>query len=122
MPASESVLLPTRLRHEALAAQLLAALLGNPEVTNHESVKHAAFLANLVERSVTLAQDLLNAVQNQYRLDVPRGGTLLEERALVEVRTIEQALIRCGGNHTRAAKELGISRVALYGKIKKYGL
>jgi len=40
----------------------------------------------------------------------------------VERTYIERALRYHGGNRTRAAKELGISRATLINKIKVYGL
>jgi transcriptional regulator with PAS, ATPase and Fis domain len=39
-----------------------------------------------------------------------------------ERHRILQALTQHGNNRTRAAKELGISRVALYKKLHKFGL
>jgi transcriptional regulator with PAS, ATPase and Fis domain len=40
----------------------------------------------------------------------------------VERQQIERALRHHGGNRTRAAVELGISRATLINKIKTYGL
>jgi DNA-binding NtrC family response regulator len=42
--------------------------------------------------------------------------------AEVERQQIERALRFHGGNRTRAAQELGISRATLINKIKSYGL
>lgn len=42
--------------------------------------------------------------------------------AMTEQEIIEQALLNNNNSRTRAAKELGISRVTLYNKIKKYGI
>ncbi|MCP4571740.1 MAG: PAS domain S-box protein [bacterium] len=39
-----------------------------------------------------------------------------------EAATIRQALAKCEGNRTRAAKNLGISRNTLWRKMKKYGI
>jgi transcriptional regulator with PAS, ATPase and Fis domain len=38
-----------------------------------------------------------------------------------ERKAIDDALRRAGGNKSRAAKELGISRFALQRKLEKYG-
>jgi len=35
---------------------------------------------------------------------------------------LSEALSRCGGNKTRAAAELGLSRVGLRNKLARYGL
>ena len=46
------------------------------------------------------------------------------ERLLAEVerRAIERALRACGGNRTRTAERLGISRRHLFDKIREYDL
>ena len=40
----------------------------------------------------------------------------------LERRSIEAALASAGGNKSKAASELGISRFALQRKLEKYGL
>ncbi len=50
------------------------------------------------------------------------GGTLKETMERTERAAIEQALQECGGNQTRAARQLGISRVWLRKKMERYGL
>lgn len=47
---------------------------------------------------------------------------LAQARYEGEVRRILAALEKCGNNRTRAADDLGISRVALYKKLHKFGL
>jgi DNA-binding NtrC family response regulator len=47
------------------------------------------------------------------------GASTLEE---TEKSMIEQALARTGGNVSRAARDLGTTRMALRYRIKKYGL
>jgi transcriptional regulator with PAS, ATPase and Fis domain len=47
---------------------------------------------------------------------------LTDQMATTEKDLIEQALIRNNYNRTRTAKELGVSRVTLYNKMKRYGL
>ena len=46
---------------------------------------------------------------------LPRGGA-------EEERLVREAVERCNGNISSAAKMLGISRPTLYAKMKKYGL
>jgi transcriptional regulator with PAS, ATPase and Fis domain len=48
--------------------------------------------------------------------------TLASSRRELEKRMLQQALARSGGNRSRAARTLGLSRQGLYAKIKKLGL
>jgi DNA-binding NtrC family response regulator len=48
--------------------------------------------------------------------------TLTKSKEQVEILTITQALTKHRNNRLRAAAELGISRMALYKKLHKYGL
>ena len=66
----------------------------------------------------------------RYRLDVPPsdGSAVPSPRFLAdpakreEFQRIHDALSRSKGNRSRAAKELGISRVTLYKKLRYYGM
>lgn len=50
------------------------------------------------------------------------GGTLKQSRETTERANILRALEKAGQSRTRAAQILGVSRVTLYKKMKKYGL
>ncbi len=50
------------------------------------------------------------------------GGTLKQSRESTERVNILRALEKAGQSRTRAAQLLGVSRVTLYKKMKKYGL
>jgi transcriptional regulator with PAS, ATPase and Fis domain len=50
------------------------------------------------------------------------GGTLKQNRETTERANIMRALEKAGHSRTRAAQLLGVSRVTLYKKMKKYGL
>ncbi len=52
-------------------------------------------------------------------LRLPEGGVVLED---VEMELIKQALDKTGGNQTRAARLLGLSRDALRYRMKKFDL
>jgi DNA-binding NtrC family response regulator len=52
-------------------------------------------------------------------VEVPAAGLAFEE---FERRIVAHALERAGGNRSRAARELGISRPRLLRKIARYGL
>lgn len=83
-------------------------------------------LKNLVERTVLLGgSDVLTAEHLRaclgesvtHKADVT-AGTLDE----IERARVEKALRDAGGNISRAAVELGLSRGALYRRMEKYGL
>jgi DNA-binding NtrC family response regulator len=50
------------------------------------------------------------------------ADTLIHHRELLERNVIQRALLNNGYSRSRAANALGISRVTLYKKMKKYGL
>lgn len=84
-------------------------------------------LKNLVERTLLVSTSKSLGERDfraQYTGDTPSGGqpaatTTLESN---ERSAIETALARSGGNLSRTAALLGISRQALYRRIEKYGI
>jgi two-component system, NtrC family, response regulator HupR/HoxA len=50
------------------------------------------------------------------------GATLRERVEALEAGILSETLSRCGGNKSRAAAELGLSRVGLRSKLARYGL
>ncbi len=50
------------------------------------------------------------------RHEVPAQGPLTEKEALID------SLVKSGGNQTRAADMLGVNRVTIWHRIKKYGI
>jgi DNA-binding NtrC family response regulator len=88
-------------------------------------------LQNCIERAVILAGDspvaaahLPAALSNAQpvtadRFVLPPEGISIES---VERSLLEQALAAAGGNKTRAAELLGISRRAIYSKMRTHGL
>lgn len=86
-------------------------------------------LENVIERAVAfqngaritvdnLPEDIRNLSIETYRQN-PDGPPTLEEH---EKRYIRWVLEKCGGNKTQAAKIMGIDRVSLWRKIKRYKL
>ncbi len=51
-----------------------------------------------------------------------QADTLKDKVELLEVRILRETLIRHRWNKSKAAKELGLSRVGLRGKLERYGL
>ena len=86
-------------------------------------------LRNLVERMVVLARGSMLDVKDipaQVREAVSGGGEVRVDADLtvdeMEKRMIIQALEKTGGNRTRAAEKLGISRRTLHRKLNQYGI
>jgi DNA-binding NtrC family response regulator len=109
-------------------------------------------LQNEIERAVALARDgdIINVTHLSRKLEGARaateaaatvaahepgsdatpdstaaartGETLQEVRAAFEARYIARLLGEHGGNVSRTAQALGLSRVALHRKMKEYGL
>ncbi|MDL2339200.1 MAG: helix-turn-helix domain-containing protein, partial [Pseudomonadota bacterium] len=50
------------------------------------------------------------------------SGTLGERLDAIEAMVLRETLLRHRWNKTRAAKELGLSRVGLRGKMQRFGL
>lgn len=89
-------------------------------------------LRNLCERIVILSEkqtvdkeDLSSYFQNMVQETNPPQIEITDSfpgKEEMERRLIEEALSWSNGNKSKAAKKLGISRVTLYNKMKKYGL
>jgi two-component system, NtrC family, response regulator HydG len=77
-------------------------------------------LENAVERAMVVAQEPALREQDFIFKQQPitNGGKTLEE---VERAYILRVLEECGENQSRAAEKLGIDRVTLHHKLKKYG-
>jgi len=85
-------------------------------------------LKNVLERAALLSEGDeidVGALPDRFRgAGVPAGGaSVLRDRVdALERESLVRALERCGGNQTRAAEALGISRRALIYKMEKFGL
>jgi two-component system response regulator AtoC len=88
-------------------------------------------LENVVERLVVLSESGIldpHHLPGEIASDSPSGpaedfkGHVGEAASATEKRLVSWALKKTGGNRTRAAELLGISRRTLYKKIKDYGL
>jgi two-component system, NtrC family, response regulator HydG len=84
-------------------------------------------LQHTLERAVILCEnDLLQASDFSFSTleESPAGEMTLDNLDLEKLEQVAvlQALSKHGGNISRAARELGISRKALYRRVEKYGL
>lgn len=84
-------------------------------------------LKNVVERAVVLAKgDRITPRELPQELLSHRRGveslTALQTLKQLEVHAIKDALRRCNGNKSKAARVLGISRKAFYKRLKEFHL
>ncbi|HYY52478.1 MAG TPA: sigma-54 dependent transcriptional regulator, partial [Myxococcales bacterium] len=100
------------------SADALEALVRHPWRGNVRELEHA------VERSVLLASGEEIGPQDLFLGATTQGPALIERMTLddAERHLIQRALARCGGNVSDAAKELGLSRSALYRRLQHHGL
>jgi len=96
----------------------LDALVRHPWRGNVRELEHA------VERAVLLASGEEIAPADLFLGATAQGPALLERMTLddAERHLIQRALARCGGNVSEAARELGVSRSALYRRLQHHGL
>jgi two-component system response regulator HupR/HoxA len=114
-----------------LGDDALAALLAYPWPGNIREMR------NEVSRAVVLGEgDEIGAAAFSSRVlqgqagrsvqvqaaGLPSSGTLVERLDAVEAMLLRETLLRHRWNKTRAALELGLSRVGLRGKMKRFGL
>jgi DNA-binding NtrC family response regulator len=100
------------------SADALDALVRHPFRGNVRELEHA------VERAVLLASGEEIGPQDLF-LGAPAQGPALIERMTLddaERHLIQRALARCSGNVSEAARELGVSRSALYRRLQHHGL
>jgi DNA-binding NtrC family response regulator len=98
----------------------LEALVRHPWPGNVRELEHA------VERSVLMARGERIAAEDLFLSPSARkdAGQLYESMTLDEAERhlIQRALARCAGNVSEAARELGVSRSALYRRLQHHGL
>jgi DNA-binding NtrC family response regulator len=121
-----------------ILASLHAELRGSPASCSAEALDrllsapwpgNVREMRNVLERAMILAHNGPVIGLEHLPTDLRKGASGGGDRrhtaltlAEVERQQIERALRHHGGNRTRAAHELGISRATLINKIKAYGL
>lgn len=124
-------------------AEALAAIESHPWPGNIRQLENVLQQAVLVSAGPELLPHHLPATVREYCAPSPssanepapestmpparpggfeRSDTLMHNRELLERSVIQRALASNGYSRSRAARALGISRVTLYKKMKKYGL
>src|SRR5437660_10865710 len=101
-------------------AGALEALVRHPWPGNVRELEHA------VERAVLMARGERIASEDLFLSPSARrdSGQLYESMTLDEAERhlIQRALSRCAGNVSEAARDLGVSRSALYRRLQHHGL
>jgi two-component system, NtrC family, response regulator AtoC len=131
LPLAENILKRVERRHGwgelSLSPEALATIRDRPWPGNVRQLENALARAVIAARGRPILPEHLDAAEP---LDpaIPADGDPVESlplRALlaeVERRAIQRALLACGGNRTKTAERLGISRRQLFDKIREYDL
>ncbi len=77
-------------------------------------------LQNCIEKAVILSEGSVLTAKD-IQPDSRSTGSL-RSIGMTDESLVREAMERCGGNISAAAKMLGVSRPTLYAKLKKYGL
>jgi DNA-binding NtrC family response regulator len=86
-------------------------------------MQHAVLISSGPELQLHHLPEEIRQQANPLAQIEGRGNKVLEyNRDLIERNIIQRALVNHGYSRSRAADSLGISRVTLYKKMKKYGL
>jgi two-component system response regulator HydG len=110
-----------------VSPEAMAALEAFPWPGNIRQLENVVQQAVLVSSGPELQVQHLPQPVQEYASLTPSNGSaggdsLLHNREIAERTVIQRALVNCGYSRARAANSLGISRVTLYKKMKKYGL
>jgi DNA-binding NtrC family response regulator len=105
-------------RARRFSQEALEALVRHSWRGNVRELEHAA------ERAVLLAPGEEIGPADLLLTSATQGAPLLERMTLddAERHLIQRALARCDGNVSEAARELGVSRSALYRRLQQHGL
>jgi len=109
----------------SLSSAALAMLVGYAFPGNLRELRNAMDHAGAAcEGDVVLPEHLPARIAGVGSAPPPMSGVREVGTALaaIERRRIDEALSSCGGNQTRAAEMLGISRRTLVGRLSEYGM
>ncbi len=81
----------------------------------------AIITASQLSSDIALSRPKVQSLRG-VELALGEGATLKTTVESIEAQLVQQALQRHHWNHSRAARELGLSRVGLDNKIKRYGI
>ena len=89
----------------------------------HEWPGNVRELRNALERALIVCDGpFIGAEHLRLRARKAVAPSSITDLGVLEKQAIEQAMRDAVGNKVRAAKQLGISRMQLYGRLRKFGL
>ena len=105
-----------------LSPDAMRRLLSHAWPGNVRELRHAVERAVLLAEGERIEPEHLGLRAGREAVEGP--GTRLEELPLEEAERIliKKALARCGGNVSRTAEALGLSRSALYRRLERHGI
>jgi two-component system response regulator AtoC len=115
-------------RDLSLSPEAMLAIRQRPWPGNVRQLENTLARAVIAARGRTILPEHLDADESMGPAITAAGSDAADSlplRALlaeVERRAIERALVACGGNRTKTAEKLGISRRQLFDKIREYEL
>ncbi len=130
-PLAEHILRRVERRHGwgelSLSPEALLAIRERPWPGNVRQLENTLARAVLLARGRTILPEHLEVDESidpafSAAVDTAEPIPLRALLAEVERRAIHRALLACGGNRTRTAERLGISRRQLFDKIREYDL
>src|SRR5262245_13844468 len=98
------------------AREAMDALLG------HDWPGNVRELRNVLERATILCEDGSITREDLSLLPASPAHVDSTDLEVIERRTIERVMREANGNKAQASRRLGISRMQLYGRLRKYGL
>ncbi len=128
---ADSIFDSVNAERQALDTEIVACLKayrwpGNVRELRNEVLRMVALADGAALRAADLSPRVLRAgeADDEPELALLAGldGDLKSRLEALEARIVKESLIRHRWNKTRAAKELGLSRVGLRNKLSRYGL
>jgi len=79
-------------------------------------------LRNVIERATIVSEDGWIRPEDLSLWSTSAAQVNITDLEVIERRTVERVMRETNGNKVQASRRLGISRMQLYGRLRKYGL